>query len=238
VSKDLRISADGDGVVSMVGAAALRMLADRTDLTQAKSEILARPGFRPVHDRGRILTDSFDPDQQDGWRLPRSGVLLQGRLRCPGLDVPWLGAFSNRQRDPDEVEVSRSHPDRETQTGREVVPVTAWQPEDAVASLPCSDPYAVQFQLQRDLNQTVVPRLECRAVVDLSEAANGIAVESTLPQPESQSSHQAADCGQCVSDLQLPRSLEVHQDRETNPHHKQAAEQQARVLRRHGRRIY
>lgn len=56
-SEDLRVSTDGDGVVSMVGVAALRMLADRTGLTQAISVILARPGFRPVHDRGRVLTD-------------------------------------------------------------------------------------------------------------------------------------------------------------------------------------
>jgi hypothetical protein len=58
-SKDLRVSADGDGdgVVSMVGVAALRMLADRTGLTHAISTILARPGFQPVHDRGRVLTD-------------------------------------------------------------------------------------------------------------------------------------------------------------------------------------
>lgn len=56
-SADLRVSTDGDGVVSMVGVAALRMLADRTGLTQAISVILARPGFHPVHDRGRVLTD-------------------------------------------------------------------------------------------------------------------------------------------------------------------------------------
>jgi hypothetical protein len=56
-SKDLRVTADGDGVVSMVGVAALRMLADRTGLTQAISTILARPGFRPIHDRGRVITD-------------------------------------------------------------------------------------------------------------------------------------------------------------------------------------
>jgi hypothetical protein len=37
--------------------AALRIFADRTGLTQAISAILARPGFRPVHDRGRVLTD-------------------------------------------------------------------------------------------------------------------------------------------------------------------------------------
>jgi hypothetical protein len=56
-SKDLRIGADGDGVVSMVGLAALRMLADRTGPTRAIYTILTRPGFRPVHDRGRVLTE-------------------------------------------------------------------------------------------------------------------------------------------------------------------------------------
>jgi hypothetical protein len=56
-STDLRVTADGDGVVSMVGVAALRMLTDRTGLTQAISTILTRPGFRPVHDRSRVLTD-------------------------------------------------------------------------------------------------------------------------------------------------------------------------------------
>jgi hypothetical protein len=49
-SKDLRVTADGEGVVGMVGVAALRMLADRIGLTQILSAILARPGFRPVHD--------------------------------------------------------------------------------------------------------------------------------------------------------------------------------------------
>lgn len=56
-SKDLRVTADGEGVVGLVGVAALRMLADRTGLTQAISAILTRPGFWPVHDRGRVLID-------------------------------------------------------------------------------------------------------------------------------------------------------------------------------------
>lgn len=56
-SKDLRVTADGDGVVAMVGVAGLRMLADRTGLTAGISRVLARPGFHPVHDRGRVLTD-------------------------------------------------------------------------------------------------------------------------------------------------------------------------------------
>lgn len=56
-SKDLRVTADGTGVVGMVGVVGLRMLADRSGLTRAISTVLARPGFVPVHDRGRVLTD-------------------------------------------------------------------------------------------------------------------------------------------------------------------------------------
>jgi hypothetical protein len=56
-SKDLRITADGRGVVSHVGAALLRMLADRAGLTQALSVALARAGWWPGHDRGRVLVD-------------------------------------------------------------------------------------------------------------------------------------------------------------------------------------
>jgi Transposase DDE domain group 1 len=56
-SKDLRITADGTGVVSHVGAALLRMLADRAGLTAALSGALARTGWRPGHDRGRVLVD-------------------------------------------------------------------------------------------------------------------------------------------------------------------------------------
>jgi Transposase DDE domain group 1 len=56
-SKDLRVTADGTGVVSHVGAALLRMLADRAGLTAALSGALARRGWWPVHDRGRVLAD-------------------------------------------------------------------------------------------------------------------------------------------------------------------------------------
>ena len=56
-AKDLRVTADGDDVVAMVGVMGLRMLADRTGLTQGISTVLRKPGFRPVHERGRVLTD-------------------------------------------------------------------------------------------------------------------------------------------------------------------------------------
>lgn len=56
-SKDLRVTTDGTGVVSHVGAALLRMLADRVGLTEALSSALSRRGWWPVHDRGRVLVD-------------------------------------------------------------------------------------------------------------------------------------------------------------------------------------
>jgi hypothetical protein len=56
-SKDLRVTADGMGVVSHVGAALLRMLADRAGLTSALSGALARTDWFAVHDRGRVLVD-------------------------------------------------------------------------------------------------------------------------------------------------------------------------------------
>src|SRR6266550_8583752 len=42
---------------AMAGPVGLRMLADRTGQTGGLSAVLARPGFHPVHDRGRVLTD-------------------------------------------------------------------------------------------------------------------------------------------------------------------------------------
>ena len=56
-SKGLGVQVGGHGVVSHIGSAATRLLADRAGLTGALSNALARRGFAPVHDRGRVLTD-------------------------------------------------------------------------------------------------------------------------------------------------------------------------------------
>ena len=56
-SKGLDVNAGGHGVVSHVGSAAARLLGDRAGLTGALSGALARRGFVPLHDRGRVLTD-------------------------------------------------------------------------------------------------------------------------------------------------------------------------------------
>jgi Transposase DDE domain group 1 len=56
-SKDLTVEVDGHGVVSHTGSAVLRLIADNTGLTGGLSRALARRGFAPVHDRGRVLGD-------------------------------------------------------------------------------------------------------------------------------------------------------------------------------------
>ncbi len=56
-STGLVVSADGTGVVAHAGNVATRMLADQVGLTGALSGSLARRGFTPTHDRGRVLVD-------------------------------------------------------------------------------------------------------------------------------------------------------------------------------------
>ena len=56
-SQDLTVEVGGHGVVSHAGSAVLRLLSDNSGLTGALSKALARRGFAPVHDRGRVLAD-------------------------------------------------------------------------------------------------------------------------------------------------------------------------------------
>ncbi len=56
-STGLSFSADGTGVVAHAGNVATRLLADQVGLTDALSAAMARRGFRPTHDRGRVLVD-------------------------------------------------------------------------------------------------------------------------------------------------------------------------------------
>ena len=57
-SKDLTIEIAGRDVINHAGASALRLLADRSGLTAGLSRALARRGFSPVHDRGRVFADT------------------------------------------------------------------------------------------------------------------------------------------------------------------------------------
>jgi hypothetical protein len=59
-SKDLTVEVAGRDVINHAGAAALRLITDRSGLTGGLSRALTRPGFAPgpVHDRGRVLADA------------------------------------------------------------------------------------------------------------------------------------------------------------------------------------
>src|SRR5260221_14528445 len=55
-SKNLEVTADGQGIVSHAGLALLRALTDKTGLTRGLSRALATPRLL-IHDRGRVLAD-------------------------------------------------------------------------------------------------------------------------------------------------------------------------------------
>ncbi len=57
-SKGLTVTGNGKNVIAHAGAAALRLVADRSGLTQALSDTLYRDDFTPDHDRGRVLVDA------------------------------------------------------------------------------------------------------------------------------------------------------------------------------------
>jgi len=56
-SAGLSVTGDGVGVVAHAGSVGLRLLADRTGLTNELSKAMTRRSFVPVHDRGRVLVD-------------------------------------------------------------------------------------------------------------------------------------------------------------------------------------
>lgn len=57
-SRSLTVATGGQGVVAHAGVVLPRHLADRVGLTAGLRGLVARAGFVPVRDRGRVLTDT------------------------------------------------------------------------------------------------------------------------------------------------------------------------------------
>jgi len=88
-SKDLTVEVAGHGVVSHAGSAAVRLIANCTGLTEALSKALARRGFSPVHDRGRVLADTAVLIADGGTVLSDLATLRdQGELFGPVASDP------------------------------------------------------------------------------------------------------------------------------------------------------
>ncbi|MGH3829197.1 MAG: IS1380 family transposase [Pseudonocardiaceae bacterium] len=80
-SKGLSVEVGGHGVVSRVGSGLPRLVADRVGLTEELSAVLARSGFWPVHDRGRVLADLAVMIAGGGTRISQIDTLRhQGEL--------------------------------------------------------------------------------------------------------------------------------------------------------------
>lgn len=90
-SNDLTVEVGGHGVVSHAGSAVPRLLADNSGLTGAVSKALRRRGFTPVHDRGRVLTDTA-VCIADGGRVlsDLAAIRDQGELYGPVASDPTL----------------------------------------------------------------------------------------------------------------------------------------------------
>jgi hypothetical protein len=57
-SQDLQVEVGGSGVIAHAGVVLPRLLADRVGLTGELRAVVARAGFTPVRDRGRVLVDT------------------------------------------------------------------------------------------------------------------------------------------------------------------------------------
>jgi hypothetical protein len=99
----LAVEIAGHDVINHAGAAALRIIADRTGLTSSLSRALARRGFVPVHDRGRVLSDTAVLIADGGRVLSDLAMLRdQAELFGPVASDPtlWraLNEIGDRQR--------------------------------------------------------------------------------------------------------------------------------------------
>src|SRR4051794_16062385 len=155
-SRDLSVEVAGRGLVAHTGSVALRALADRTGLTAAVSSALARRGFEPVHDRGRVLADSAVMIADGGRVMSDLAVLRdQGELFGPVASDPTLWRTLNDIGDlqRDKLTAARAR----TRRG-------VW---DRIVARHGAIPASVVAD--RDLGKTVVIRLDATLVVAHSD---------------------------------------------------------------------
>ena len=108
-SRDLAVEIGGRDVINHAGAAALRLLADRTGLTGGLSRVLTRRGFVPVHDRGRVLADTAVLIADGGRVLSDMASLRdQGELYGPVASDPTLWRTLNEIGEPQRRKIARA----------------------------------------------------------------------------------------------------------------------------------
>jgi DDE family transposase len=155
-SRDLSVEIGGRDVINHAGAAALRLIADRTGLTDGLSRALARRGFTPVHDRGRVLADTAVLIA-DGGRVLSDLAMLRDQAALFGS----MASDSTLWRALDEIgEPQRRRIARQRARTREHVWSLIEQRHGRIPPSRVAD---------RDLGQTVVIRMDASLVIAHSD---------------------------------------------------------------------
>jgi Transposase DDE domain group 1 len=155
-SRDLTVEVGGAGVVSHTGSAALRIIADRTGLTGRLSNALARRGFMPVHDRGRVLADAAVMIADGGRVMSDLAVLRdQGELFGPVASDPTLWRTLDRIGRGQQARIAAARARTRVHVWRQIVARHGRIPASAVADT--------------DLGATVVIRLDASIVISHSD---------------------------------------------------------------------
>jgi len=155
-SKDLAVDIAGREVINHAGAAALRLLADRSGLTGGLSRALARRGFVPVHDRGRVLADTAVLSADGGRVLSDLASLRdQAELYGPIASDPTLWRALNEIGEPQRRRISRERATIRAQVWSLIAQRHGQIPPSRVAD--------------RDLGRTIVIRMDASLVIAHSD---------------------------------------------------------------------
>ena len=155
-SKDLTVEIAGQDVINHAGAAALRIIADRTGLTSALSRALARRGFVPVHDRGRVLADAAVLIADGGRVLSDLAMLRdQSELFGPVASDPTLWRALNEIGETQRRKVARARAATREHVWSLIEKRHGWIPPSRVADT--------------DLGRTIVIRIDASLVTAHSD---------------------------------------------------------------------
>jgi hypothetical protein len=155
-SKDLAVDIGGSDVINHAGAATLRLLADHTGLTDGLSRALARRGFVPVHDRGRVLADTAVVIADGGRVLSDLAMLRdQGQLYGPVASDPTLWRALDDIGDPQRRKIARARAATREHVWSLIVKRHGRIPASRVAD--------------RDLGRTIVLRMDASLVIAHSD---------------------------------------------------------------------
>jgi len=155
-SRDLSVDTGGRDVINHAGAAVLRLLADRTGLTTGLSRALARRGFVPVHDRGRVLADTAVLIADGGRVLSDLAALRdQGELYGPIASDPTLWRTLDEIGEPQRRRIARARANTREHVWSLIAGRHGRIPPSQVAD--------------RDLDKTIVIRMDASLVISHSD---------------------------------------------------------------------